>query len=246
MSHDSLTLQPIGYLYSTAHRKYQLPPQPTGSSRIEGVVELAGGQNYETALRDLEGFSRIWLVWWFHKNHNWRPTTLPPRGREGRVGTFASRSPYRPNPLAISNVKLLEIAERTLFIGEHDLLDGTPILDIKPYIPEFDSFPEEEIGWYGRMTGALAEPSYAVRFSTAAEQVLADKARLKQLLNDTLTLDPYPHRTRRIVPYGDGFRMACGEWRAYFQIRGKEVLVEQIETVSSISESNSERQPRVL
>ena len=117
-----LTLQPIGYLRSKAEQKYQLPPQPSKNRQVGGVVELLQGRNYEVALRDLEGFSRIWLIWWFHKNDNWRPTTLPPRGRTGRVGTFASRSPYRPNPIAISNVSLLGVKQNQLYIGAHDLL----------------------------------------------------------------------------------------------------------------------------
>ena len=233
-----LKLQPIGYLRSEAERKYELPPQPSGDRRVEGVIELIQGQNYEVALRDLEGFSRIWLVWWFHKNDNWRPTTLPPRGRTGRVGTFASRSPYRPNPIAISNVSLLGIERNELYIGAHDLLDDTPILDIKPYIPEFDAFPDEECGWYGKMVEQSTEPSYRVHFSEGANQVLETRSQLREKLAQTLSLDPYPHRTRRIVPYQDRFRMACGDWRAYFRIEEDQVFVESIE---ERLETNSER-----
>lgn len=233
-----LTLRPIGYLRSQAERKYQLPPQPSEDRQIEGVVELLQGQNYEVALRDLEGFSRIWLVWWFHKNDNWRPTTLPPRGRTGRVGTFASRSPYRPNPIAMSNVSLLEIQQNRLYIGAHDLLDDTPIIDIKPYIPEFDAFPNEECGWYGEMVESSSTPSYRVRFSDGANGVLESQEQLREKLKLTLSLDPHPHRTRRIVPYEDGFRMACGDWRIYFRIQDSEVFVESVE---SRLEPNSER-----
>ena len=221
-----LTLEPIGFLRSGADKKYQLPPQPSKSQPIEGVVELVSGKNFEVALRDLDGFSRIWLVWWFHKNDNWRPTTLPPRGRTGRVGTFASRSPYRPNPLAVSNVALLGVKQNLLYIGAHDLLDDTPILDIKPYIPEFDAFPDEKSGWYGEM---VEETAYRVRYSDQAECALKNEEPLKKKLQETLSLDPFPHRTRRIVAYEDGFRMACGDWRAYFRVIESEVIVERVE-----------------
>lgn len=234
-----LTLQPIGYLRSKAEQKYQLPPQPSKNRQVGGVVELLQGRNYEVALRDLEGFSRIWLIWWFHKNDNWRPTTLPPRGRTGRVGTFASRSPYRPNPIAISNVSLLGVKQNQLYIGAHDLLDDTPILDIKPYIPEFDAFTDEECGWYGEMVGKSSEPSYQVHFSEGASRILESREQLRQKLTQTLSLDPHPHRTRRIVPYQDGFRIACGDWRAYFRIQDTEVFIHSIEQRGL--ESNPER-----
>ena len=238
-SHPKLTLQPIGYLRSKAEQKYELPPQPSGDHQVEGVIELLQGQNYEVALRGLEGFSSIWLVWWFHKNDNWRPTTLPPRGRTGRVGTFASRSPYRPNPIAISNVSLLGIERHELYIGAHDLLDDTPILDIKPYIPEFDAFPDEESGWYGKMVEQSSEPSYRVHFSEGADRVLETRSPLREKLVRTLSLDPYPHRTRRIVPYDDRFRIACGHWRAYFRIEDGQVFVDSVEQRGL--EPNSER-----
>jgi tRNA-Thr(GGU) m(6)t(6)A37 methyltransferase TsaA len=230
---DELRLHPIGHLRSPAERKYQLSPQPADSDRIEGVVELSTGHNYDVALRDLDGFSRIWLVWWFHKNDNWRPTTLPPRGRTGRKGTFASRSPYRPNPLGLSNVKLLEVSGHHLYIGAHDLLDDTPILDIKPYIPEFDSFPQESAGWYQEMKRNLPDSPYQVQFDEQARVVLTDEPSLQEQLVDVLSLDPYPHRTRRIVNYENGYRIACGDWRAYFSVESHIVRVERVALRSS-------------
>jgi tRNA (adenine37-N6)-methyltransferase len=225
---ESLVVHPIGHLRSIAERKYELPPQPADSNRVEGVIELQTGQNYDVALRDLEGFSRIWLIWWFHRNDNWRPTTLPPRGRTGRKGTFSSRSPYRPIPLGMSNVKLLNVDGHRLYIGAHDLLDDTPILDIKPYIPEFDSFPDERAGWYEEMKASLPTRSFQVKFSTQAELELESQPALKQQLMETLSTDPYPHRTRRIVVFEEGFRMACGDWRAYFSVDASTVFVREV------------------
>ena len=109
------------------------------------------------ALRDLDGFERIWVIFQFHENAGWRPTTrppVPPKGRD-RVGTFASRSPYRPNPIGLSCVRLLKIDGLTLFVDEADLLNETPILDIKPYIPMADAFPNAKAGWVEEQVGDL-------------------------------------------------------------------------------------------
>lgn len=225
---ETLTLRPIGYLRSVAESKYELPPQPDQSLHAQGVVEIVPGSNYEVALRDLDGFSRIWLIWWFHKNENWRPTTLPPRGRTGRKGTFASRSPYRPNPLGMSNVKLVGVDGPRLYIGSHDLLDETPILDIKPYIPEFDSFPQESAGWYDEMVADLSKPGFSLHLSPQAGELLNEQPELFRQLTEILSHDPYPHRTRRIVNYDDGYRIALGDWRCFYFVESDTVQIQRI------------------
>lgn len=219
----ALTLQPIGYLHATEEFKYELPPQPEDGRTVEGVIQLETGQSYDVALRDLEGFSRIWILWWFHKNENWRPTTLPPRGRTARKGTFATRSPYRPNPLALSCVELLGVDQLKLFVGGHDLLSGTPILDIKPYIPEFDSFPEAKGGWYEEMTTELAgRRPYEIIFDCEVEPDL------KEVITEKLRLDPFPHRTRRVVKFDDGFRLSCGDYRVFFDVQDETVRIHRV------------------
>ena len=134
-----------------------------------GRIVLNPGQNFETALRDLDGFERIWVIFQFHENVGWRPTTrppVPPKGRD-RVGTFASRSPYRPNPIGLSCVRLLKIDGLTLFVDEADMLNETPVLDIKPYIPMADAFPDAKAGWVEEQVGDL----WSVEMSdTFAEQ----------------------------------------------------------------------------
>ena len=135
---------PIGTFYGDAVYKYDAPRQGRLFAGHPGRIELAPGNNYEMALRDLEGFERIWVIFQFHENEGWRPTTrppVPPKGKD-RVGTFASRSPYRPNPIGLSCVRLLKIDGLTLYVDEADLLNGTPVLDIKPYIPMADAFPD--------------------------------------------------------------------------------------------------------
>ncbi|MBR2198642.1 MAG: tRNA (N6-threonylcarbamoyladenosine(37)-N6)-methyltransferase TrmO [Fibrobacter sp.] len=148
-------MTPIGTFYGDAVYKYDAPRQGRLFAGHPGRIELNAGQNFEMALRDLDGFERIWVIFQFHENEGWRPTTrppVPPKGKD-RVGTFASRSPYRPNPIGLSCVRLLKIEGLTLFIDEADLLNGTPVLDIKPYIPMADAFPEAKAGWVEEQAG---------------------------------------------------------------------------------------------
>lgn len=140
---------PIGKFVGEATYKYDVPRQGRLFAGHPGKIVLNAGQNFEMALRDLDGFDRIWVIFQFHENEGWRPTTRPPVPAPGkdRIGTFASRSPYRPNSIGLSCVRLLKVDGLTLFVDEADLLNGTPILDIKPYIPMADSFPDARAGW---------------------------------------------------------------------------------------------------
>lgn len=150
-----MQIEPIGIFHGDAVYKYDAPRQGRLFAGHPGRIELTPGRNFETALRDLEGFERIWVIFQFHENEGWRPTTrppIPPKGRD-RVGTFASRSPYRPNPIGLSCVRLLKIEGLTLYVDEADLLDETPVLDIKPYIPLADAFPDAKAGWVEEQEG---------------------------------------------------------------------------------------------
>lgn len=144
-----MELTQIGTFFGEANYKYDVPRQGRLFAGHPGRIELLKGQNFEMALRDLDGFERIWVIFQFHENKGWRPTTrppVPPKGKD-RVGTFASRSPYRPNAIGLSCVRLIKIEDLTLYVDEADMLNETPILDIKPYIPMADAFPNAKAGW---------------------------------------------------------------------------------------------------
>ena len=233
----SLSLQPIGYVRTAQRVKFQARHQPVDDADDEHILELLPGSNYEAALRDLTGFDRIWLIWWFHRNTTWRPLVLPPRGPAERRGVFATRSPHRPNPLGLTPVRLLGIGGRVLRLGPCDLADGTPVFDIKPYVPAFDAFPGEKAGWIDSVDRAMAEPArFTVELtSLASEQAdwlragwgVDFTARLQELLGR----DPKPHRTRRIKRRSDGqHEIGCGAWRALFTIAGAQVRVTALET----------------
>ena len=201
------------------------------------MLELLPGSNYEQALHDLAGFSRIWLVWWFHRNTDWRPRVMPPRGPAKRRGVFATRSPHRPNPLGLTPVQLIEVKGRRLILGACDLVDGTPVLDIKPYIPAYDAFPDAKAGWIDEVDAALAvPPQFAVVFSPLAEaqaEWLQAEWRIdfRPRLIELLARDPTPHRTRRITSRhaAGGFLIGCGAWRAIFEVSEGRVTVRAIE-----------------
>ena len=170
-----MTFDPIGVFRGGAAYKYEAPRQGVFAGGA-GRVELAPGRNFETALRGLEGFERIWLVFVFDRNAGaWRPTTRPPVPVPGldRVGVFASRAPYRPNPIGLSCVRLVSVKGRMLEIAESDLLDGTPILDIKPYVPAADAFPYAAAGWVDAQRAASWQVDASPAFLAAADFVRA-------------------------------------------------------------------------
>jgi len=141
--------EPIGTYYSAATYKQQAPRQGIFAEENLGIIKLLPGKNFELALRDVAGFERLWILFCFDRNEHWRPTTRPPVPPldHDRVGVFASRSPYRPNPIGLSAVRLVSVDGLELTVCEADLLDNSPIFDIKPYIPRFDAFPEAKAGW---------------------------------------------------------------------------------------------------
>ena len=232
----SLTLQPIGFIRTQKQVKFQARHQPSEDVQENNVLELLPGCNYEQALRDLAGFDRVWLLSWFHRNTTWRPLVLPPRGPSKRRGVFATRSPHRPNPLGMTPVRLLGVEGRTLLLGPCDLVDGTPVFDIKPYIASYDAFPEAGAGWIDEVDAELAQPP---RFTVSWSALADEQARwLKEnwsvdftdRLIELLSRDPSVHRTRRITRRGASLRViGCGAWRAVFCVEGEAVNVVALE-----------------
>ncbi len=142
---------PIGILRSPYSRRIDAPHQSTVVEGTEtGAFAKASLELSEwldvKVIQDLEGFDRIWLIFAFHLSEGWKSSVKPPRGGPKR-GVLATRSPHRPNSLGLSAVELVSIDNRTLHLRGVDLLDGTPILDIKPYVPYADAFPDSKAGW---------------------------------------------------------------------------------------------------
>lgn len=143
----------IAKIYTDFTEKFSIPRQ-SGLAKTVGKIVFEKEFAIDDALRGIDQYEYLWLIWEFSQNKNkkWSPTVRPPRlGGNKRVGVFATRSPFRPNPLGISSVKLLEVrkeeAGTVLFVEGADMLDGTPIYDIKPYLPYTDSHPDARYGF---------------------------------------------------------------------------------------------------
>jgi len=144
-----ISMQPIGVVHSSYRERFAVPRQPSLDEPLPAQIELKNGMNFDQAVQDLDGFSHIWVIYWMHLNQGWNPTVTPPRGPKKRRGLFATRGPHRPNSIGLSAVRLIKVEGRTLHIQGHDMLDGTPVLDIKPYLPYADSHPDASSGWVG-------------------------------------------------------------------------------------------------
>lgn len=143
--------QVIAHVRSPYAQRIDAPHQPTVTAGTEsGRAEIATIEFIDgfphAAFRDLQGFDRIWLIFLFHRSEGWKPEVRPPRGG-GKRSVLATRSPHRPNALGLSAVKLLAVEPNALTVQGIDLLDGTPILDIKPYVPYSDAFADSSAGW---------------------------------------------------------------------------------------------------
>ena len=177
---------------------------------------LNKGHNFEQAVQDLDSFSHIWLIYGFHAARNWKPMVLPPRGDQKR-GVFATRSPYRPNPIGISVVKLVKVSSLKIHVTGTDLLDGTPIYDIKPYIPYADAIQEANAGWIDGLNHRetvffLSEEIQSLMDDSDSAQIIMHA---KQILRDS----PYPHPYRRIKKINDEENeVAINEWRIRYRI----------------------------
>jgi tRNA-Thr(GGU) m(6)t(6)A37 methyltransferase TsaA len=136
--------QPIGLIRSPFTRGEQTPIQPY-RSRAVGQVELL--PEYEPGLQELEGFSHVILLYFFHHSEPGYDLTVVPFLHDEPKGLFATRYPRRPNPIGLSVVRLVRREGRVLHVDGIDVLDGTPLLDVKPYVPPFDAFPEATLGW---------------------------------------------------------------------------------------------------
>ena len=136
--------KPIGVIHSPFKELSDMPIQPAGATGVRGSVEVF--EEYHLGLKDLDGFSHIILLYHFHRSHGFSLCVVPFMDSQPR-GLFATRAPKRPNPIGFSIVQLGKIEHGVLHIQSVDILDGTPLLDIKPYVPEFDSQVNVRTGW---------------------------------------------------------------------------------------------------
>ena len=219
-------MHPIAHIETCFPTKFGIPRQA-------GIVDTPGRIVFEPeyrvaeAVRGLDGFDYIWLIWQFSEavRNDWSPTVRPPRlGGNERIGVFATRSPFRPNPIGLSSVRLLRVEQDTqigpvLYVRGADLMDGTPIYDIKPYLPYADSHPDARSGFATQPAERLME------VMCPSELLHQLPAELKQPLLDVLAHDPrpqYQHDPDRI--YG----MAFNKYEVRFRANDTQIIVVEI------------------
>ncbi len=220
-----MELAAIARVRSPFGSKFGVPRQSGLAPEVRSRLVFEKGFRSREALRGIEGFSHLWLIWGFSENGDkgWSPTVRPPRlGGNVRVGVFASRSPFRPNPLGLSCVRLLEVEWEgpegpTLLLGGADLTDGTPVYDIKPYIVYADSIPEAA----GGFTAGEVPPRLPVSCPAELREKLPPGT--WEALEEVLACDPRPHYHQdpeRVY----GFPFAGREVRFRVTAEGVEVI----------------------
>ncbi|MCF8069831.1 MAG: tRNA (N6-threonylcarbamoyladenosine(37)-N6)-methyltransferase TrmO [Desulfobacterales bacterium] len=152
---------PIGTIHTPFNDIKNMPIQPTGASHVEGKIEIR--QEFMEGLQDLDGFSHIILLYHLHKVKSHKLVVIPFLDTQPR-GLFSTRAPKRPNPIGLSVVKLLKIEKNILCVSHLDMLDGTPLLDIKPYVPEFERYESIKIGWVENARGRAKKQKSDDRF----------------------------------------------------------------------------------
>jgi len=187
-----MKLSPIAYIHTEFSEKFGVPRQSGLAGSLCGTVVFEPEYRSPEALRGLDGFSHLWLIWGFSANRHgeWQPTVRPPRlGGNERMGVFATRSPYRPNPLGLSCVEIerIDMDAATIYVRGADLMDGTPIYDIKPYIRYADSRPDAVCGYVDR----LEERHLDVMLPESEKSKIKDPE-VRAALIQTLSLDPRP------------------------------------------------------
>lgn len=183
-----MEITPVAYYHGPFGEKFGIPRQ-SSLAGVEGRIVFTGAYSVREALRGIEGFERLWLIWAFSANRpakgEWQPTVRPPRlGGNAAMGVWATRSPFRPNPLGLSCVELVKVDGLELVVKGADLMDGTPIYDIKPYIPYADAYPEARSGF---VSGA---PEARLQVVIPEELPLTQAQR--EALTEVLSLDPRP------------------------------------------------------
>lgn len=187
-----MNISPIGTIHSCFKEKFCIPRQSGLIQAASATLELLPPYNVEEALRGIEEFTHLWIIFAFHKSvtTQFKPTVRPPRlGGNKRVGVFATRSPFRPNPIGLSVVELTGVSGTTLSLAGVDFLDQTPVLDIKPYIPYADSIPHAHGAFAAEAPASLNQVHFSASAAAEFERLPRDQ---QQLLRDALSFNPRP------------------------------------------------------
>lgn len=243
-----LIFKPIGVFKSEHRYPYDASTQPSRDySNSSCSIELDPGLNFEQALKGLEQMSHVWVIFCFDQNLNWSPMVMPPRGTSNKVGVFATRSPYRPNNIGLSLLKLKKIEGRTLWFDTSDILNGSPILDIKPFHPESDVPINPQTGWMQHLDAGKFDIHAEASFKTQSDFLLKqDAGNLFAFSKQQLEHDPTNHKKKRVSKIEhDVWILSYRTWKIHFKIffEKKEIFLLSIQSAYSPNELESEQDP---
>jgi tRNA-Thr(GGU) m(6)t(6)A37 methyltransferase TsaA len=226
-----INIEPIGKLVSNEKYKYEQPRQ-SHYAQNRGKIVLNSGFNFEQALEDLEQFDKIWVIYLFDRNSHWKPKVSPPISIGRKIGLFATRSPYRPNPIGISCIDLISIKGRTLEVANFDLLDSTPIIDIKPYIAEHDSFPNASRGWLPQIPLSKINIEWSDSATSKANFILNNgKFDLFNAVAVQLSVEPTNRKKKRVSEIDSShYILSIRTWRILFEYTNNSLKIENIES----------------
>ena len=222
---DELTIKPVAYIKNGYKEKFGVPRQSGLAPSVKSKIVFCPDYRDENMIRDIEQYSHLWLVWGFSVNNGeWSPTVRPPRlGGNKRVGVFATRSPFRPNGLGLSCVKLENVENgknaSALIVSGADLVDNTPIYDIKPYLPYVDSIPEASGGFSEDHKNDYVEVEFSENITTDIDE------NQRKEITEILSLDPRPsYQEDKERVYGLSF----GSLEVKFRCDGTKIVVTDV------------------
>lgn len=224
---------PIGIARTPFKERLDAPRQAVEGKDALGTIELEPNRDFEDALDGLATFTHVWVLFAFHLNVGvWNPKVLPPRSRVGKLGLFASRSPHRPNPIGMSAVELLGVEGLIVRVRGLDILDGSPVFDLKPYIAYADAIPSAGDGWLAKDPALPWSILWDAPAADRAAWIEAKGVEIRREIDARLALGPQAHAYRRIKTAQGRARLAWKDWRAYFRSdeATRTIVVETIET----------------
>jgi tRNA-Thr(GGU) m(6)t(6)A37 methyltransferase TsaA len=228
-------MEAIGVVRSPFTERVAAPRQATvaGAAEASGRIELFSGRGYEDALEGLAEWQYLWVIFVFHQNveqgRGWKPKVQPPRS-DRKLGLFATRSPHRPNPIGLSVTRIERVDGLVVHVRGLDVLDGSPVLDLKPYVAYADACGDAGSGWLGASDPVAA---WEVTFADPAREALAwlgaRGVDLVEPIRAALALGPQPHAYRRIRKSArGGMTLGLKEWRVDFDVDGRTLVVRRV------------------
>jgi tRNA-Thr(GGU) m(6)t(6)A37 methyltransferase TsaA len=232
-----MELKAIGHIQSCFKDKFGTPRQPGLVPLSKAILKIDSCWQPELSLQGLQDFQFVWLIWGFHKNTSTRyhPKVHPPRYHGKTMGVFATRSPHRPNPLGLSVVQLLsvDLQQGIVHFGGIDLVDGTPIYDIKPYLPAVEALPRARVGWVSQASQSQFLFQWAqqalISLQDWADFRQQDAEELRDLIQQTLQLDPRPlvyrgYEGEQNAPYRSQHAVRLWEADIHFSMSSAETI----------------------